>query len=113
MDWQPVVGVTQYLVSYKFEDGNYVSQVVFASDFELLDTPIGLYTFQVFSYNAALVLSTNPTEQTITAVGKTALPDDVQNLTLEPVNEQFIRLRFNQSTAIDVFARRSGICTAF
>ena len=63
VDWQPVQGVTQYLVNYKFEDGNYVSQVVFSSDFELLDTPIGLYTFQVFSYNAALELSTNPTDR--------------------------------------------------
>ena len=102
VDWQPVEAVTQYLVNYKFEDGNYVSQVVFASDFELLDTPIGLYTFQVFSYNAALELSTNPTEKTFNAIGKTALPDNVQNLTIEPVNEQFVRLRFSQSTAVDV-----------
>jgi len=102
VDWQPVQGVTQYLVNYKFEAGNYVSQVVFSSDFELLDTPIGEYTFQVFSYNAALVLSTNPTTKTFTAVGKTAVPENVSNLTIEPVNEQFIRLRFTQATAIDV-----------
>ena len=102
VDWQPVQGVTQYLVNYKFEDGNYVSQVVFSSDFELLDTPIGEYTFQVFSYNAALVLSTNPTTKTFIAVGKTAVPENVSNLTIEPVNEQFIRLRFTQATAIDV-----------
>ena len=102
VDWQPVQGVTQYLVNYKFKDGNYVSQVVFSSDFELLDTPIGEYTFQVFSYNAALELSTDPTEKTFNAIGKTAPPDNVQNLTIEPVNEQFVRLRFKQSVAIDV-----------
>ena len=102
VDWQPVQGVTQYLVNYKFEAGNYVSQVVFSSDFELLDTPVGEYTFQVFSYNAALVLSANPTTKTFTAIGKTAVPENVSNLTIEPVNEQFIRLRFTQATAIDV-----------
>ena len=102
VDWQPVQAVTQYLVNYKFQNGNYVSQVVFSSDFELLDTPVGEYTFQVFSYNAALVLSTNPTTKTFTAVGKTALPENVSNLTIEPVNEQFVRLRFTQATAIDV-----------
>ena len=102
VDWQPVVGVTQYLVNYKFENGNYVSQVVFSSDFELLDTPVGEYTFQVFSYNAALILSTNPTTQTFSAQGKTALPEDVSGLTIEPINEQFVRLRFAQATAIDV-----------
>jgi len=102
VDWQPVQGVTQYLVNYKFEDGNYVSQVVFSSDFDLLDTPIGEYTFQVFSYNAALVLSKDPAEATFTAIGKTAVPENVTGLTIEPINEQFIRLRFNQSTSIDV-----------
>ncbi len=102
VDWQPVQGVTQYLVNYKLENGNYVSQVVFSSDFELLDTVKGTYTFQVFSYNAALVLSSNFTEKTFIAQGKTALPENVSGLTIEPINEQFARLRFTQATAIDV-----------
>ena len=102
VDWQPVQGVTQYQVNYKFKDGNYVSQVVFSSDFELLDTPVGEYTFQVFSYNAALNISANSTSKTYTAVGKTAVPEDISNLTIEPINEQFVRLRFNQATAVDV-----------
>ena len=102
VDWQPVQGVTQYLINYKLENGNYVSQVVFSSDFELLDTVKGTYTIQVFSYNAALVLSSNFTETIFTAQGKTALPEDVTGLTIEPINEQFVRLRFTQATAIDV-----------
>ena len=52
VDWQPVVGVTQYLVNYKVENGNYVSQTVFSSDFEILDTVKATYSIQVFSYNA-------------------------------------------------------------
>ena len=102
VDWQPVEGVTQYLVNYKYQNNNFVSQVVFSSDFELLDTPIGDYTFQVFSFNAALNISANSTTQTFTAIGKTAPPENVTNLTIEPVNENFIRLRFSQATAIDV-----------
>jgi len=102
VDWQPVVGSTQYLVNYKVENGNYVSQTVFSSDFELLDTVKGTYTIQVFSYNARGEISANPTETTFTAQGKTALPGNVQNLTIEPINEQFVRLRFRQATAIDV-----------
>ena len=102
IDWKPVEGVTQYLVNYKVENGNYVSQVVFSSDFELLDTVKATYTVQVFSYNAALELSTNPAETQFTAVGKTALPETVSGLTIEPINEQFVRLRFTQATAIDV-----------
>jgi len=102
VDWQPVVGVTQYLVNYKVENGNYVSQVVFSSDFELLDTVKATYTIQVFSYNARGEISANSTETTFTAQGKTALPENVAGLTIEPINEQFVRLRFTQATAIDV-----------
>ena len=102
VDWQPVQGVTQYLVNYKLENGNYVSQVVFSSDFEILDTVKGVYTIQVFSYNAGLTLSSQFTETTFTAQGKTALPENVSGLTIEPINEQFVRLRFTQATAIDV-----------
>ena len=102
VDWQPVVGVTQYLVNYKVENGNYVSQVVFSSDFELLDTIKATYTVQVFSYNSLGEISANPTETTFVAQGKTALPEDVSGLTVEPINEQFVRLRFTQATAIDV-----------
>ena len=102
VDWQPQVGVTQYLVNYKVENGNYVSQVVFSSDFELLDTVKATYTIQVFSYNALGEISANAAETTFTAVGKTAIPGNVQNLTIEPINEQFVRLRFKQATAVDV-----------
>ena len=102
VDWQPVDGVTQYLLNYKFEQGNFVTQVVFSSDFELLDAPVGKYTFEVFSYNAALNLSATSTTVEFDAVGKTTVPEDVTNLTIEPVNEQFVRLRFKQSVAIDV-----------
>jgi len=102
VDWQPQIGVTQYLVNYKIENGNYVSQVVFSSDFELLDTVKATYTVQVFSYSALGEISANATEASFTAQGKTALPENVSGLTIEPINEQFARLRFTQSTAIDV-----------
>ena len=102
VDWQPQVGVTQYLVNYKIENGNYVSQIVFSSDFEILDTVKGTYEIQVFSYNASLELSSQFTSTTFVAEGKTALPENVTNLTIEPINEQFVRLSFNQALAIDV-----------
>ena len=102
VSWRAVAGVSQYQVNYKLENNNFVSQVVFSTDFELLDTKKGTYEIQVFSYNAGLRLSTNPTTTTFTAEGKTALPENVSGLTIEPINEQFVRLRFTQATAIDV-----------
>ena len=102
ISWQPVTGVTQYLVNYKLENGNYVSQVVFSSDFEIVDTVKGQYTVQVFSYNSLGLLSSNFTEASITALGKTGIPEDVSGLTIEPINEQFVRLRFTQAVSTDV-----------
>ena len=102
ISWQPVQGVSKYLVSYKFENGNFISAETYSPDFEILDTQKGTYEVQISSYNALLQLSPNPTTKTFVAKGKTAVPDNVTNLTVEPITEQFIRLRFNQSTAVDV-----------
>ena len=102
ISWQAVSGVTQYQVNYKYEDTNFVSQVVFSNDFELLDSKRGTYTIEVFSYNSASFLSANAAQITFTASGKTVIPEDVSGLSIEPVNEQFVRLRFNQATAVDV-----------
>ena len=100
--WEPVEGVSQYLVSYRLGSGNFVSVVVFSNDFELLDTPPGTYTIQVYSYNLLSKLSLRPKEIEFIARGKTDLPNAVSGLTIEPINEQFVRLRFNQSTETDV-----------
>ena len=102
ISWQPVQGVSKYLVSYKFGNGNYISAETYSPDFEILDTQKGTYEVQVSSYNALLELSANSTSKIFIAEGKTGIPDNVTNLTVEPINEQFIRLRFNQSTAVDV-----------
>ena len=102
INWKPIQGVTQYQVNYKFENNNYVSQTVFSSDFELLDTKKGTYTIQVFAYNANLKISPNSTEIQYIARGKTEFPENVSGLTIEPINEQFVRLRFTQATALDV-----------
>ena len=100
--WEPVEGVSQYLLNYKLESGNFVSVVVFSNDFELLDTPPGTYTIQVYSYNLISRLSLRPKEIEFIARGKTDRPQAVSGLTIEPINEQFVRLRFNQSTETDV-----------
>ena len=57
LSWVSVTGVSQYLVQYRFNNTNWVSQVVFRPDFELFNSEAGTYEFKVYSYNAALVLS--------------------------------------------------------
>ena len=102
LSWQPVSGVTEYLVKYQFNDGNVITQRVTAPTFEIFDSELGEYKFEVFSYNALGEPSTTPTTLTFNAEGKTALPADVQNLTIEPYNDDFVKLRFDKSTDVDV-----------
>ena len=102
VSWQPIVGVTQYQVNYRFNNGNFVSTTVSSPDFEIFNTDIGTYEFQVFSYNAALQTSATSADLTFNAVGKTALPSNVTGLSAEPINEKLVRLRWNLSTDLDV-----------
>lgn len=102
VSWQPIVGVTQYQVNYRFNNGNFVSTTVSSPDFEIFNTDIGTYEFQVFSYNTALQTSATSADLTFNAVGKTALPSNVTGLSAEPINEKLVRLRWNLSTDLDV-----------
>ena len=102
ISWINVTGVSQYLVQYRFNNTNWVSQTVFRTDFEILDTVAGPYEIKVYSINAALALSSSSTDVTFNAVGKTDPPADVQNLTIEPVNNKLLRLRWTESTDADV-----------
>ena len=102
LSWQPIVGVTQYQVNYRFNNGNFISTTVSSPDFEIFNTDIGTYEFQVFSYNTALQTSATSADLTFNAVGKTALPSNVTGLSAEPINEKLVRLRWNLSTDIDV-----------
>jgi hypothetical protein len=102
ISWQPIVGVTQYQVNYRFGNDNFISEKVSRPDFEIMNSRKGTYTIQVFSYNVLDQLSATSTNITFEAVGKTALPQDVTGLLVEPVSDQFIRLRFDKATDIDV-----------
>jgi predicted phage tail protein len=102
VSWVSVTGVSQYLVQYRFNNTNWVSEIVFRPDFELLNTEAGTYEFKVFSYNAALKLSATSTDLTFNAIGKTAPPQDVQNLTIEPITNKLVRLNWSQSVDPDV-----------
>ena len=102
IQWQPVSGVTEYMVQYRFKNENFISERVKRPDFTIFETQLGTYEVRVFSYNALGKPSTTPSTTTFTTVGKTALPADPSGLTLEPVSDQFVRLRFNPATDVDV-----------
>jgi predicted phage tail protein len=102
LSWVSVTGVSQYLVQYRFNNTNWVNEVVFRPDFEIIGTEAGTYEFRVFSFNAALKLSATSSDLTFNAVGKTEPPANVQNLTMEPITNKLIRLRWDESVDPDV-----------
>ncbi len=102
VSWQPVAGVSQYSVKHKFNNGSFQTTIVQSPIFEIFDTELGTYEFEVYSYNAFFEPSVEPTTLSFDAVGKTAVPADVTGLLVEPVSDQLLRLRFNQSTDVDV-----------
>tara|TARA_A100001391_G_scaffold200105_1_gene184101 strand:+ start:1003 stop:4506 length:3504 start_codon:yes stop_codon:yes gene_type:complete len=102
VSWQPVAGVSQYSIKHKFNNGSFQTTIVQSPVFEIFDSELGTYEFEVHSYNAFFEPSIDSTSLTFVAEGKTAVPADVTGLLVEPVSDQFLRLRFNQSTDVDV-----------
>ena len=102
IQWQPVSGVTEYMIQYRFKNENFISERVSRPDFTIFETLLGSYEIRVFSYNALGKPSTQPSTITAITEGKTALPADVQNVRIEPLSDQFVRLRFDQATDVDV-----------
>ena len=102
VSWEPVLGVKEYLVEFQYERDNPERTRVARPSFELFESRLGSYTFKVKSFNALGVLSSTTSTVNIQAVGKTALPEDVQNLQIEPLSDLFVRLRFDKSTSVDV-----------
>ena len=102
LNWQPVLGVTKYLLQYRLDDGNFISQNVFTNTFDIENSQQGVYEIRIFSFNAIDKPSAVPAELTFNALGKTELPDNPTNVTIEPVDDRNVRLRFDQSTSLDV-----------
>ena len=102
VSWEPVLGVKEYLVEFQFAKNNPERVRISRPSFELFETELGLYTFKIKSYNALGNLSSTTTTVSVEAEGKTALPADVQNVRIEPLSDEFVRLRFDKSTDVDV-----------
>ena len=100
--WEPVQGVKEYLLEFQYENDNPERQRISRPSFELFESRLGSYTFKIKSYNTLGKLSSSTTTVGVEAIGKTAVPADVQNLKIEPISDQFVRLRFDQSTDVDV-----------
>ncbi len=102
VSWQPVQGVKEYLLEFQRDDENPQTVRLSRPSFELFESELGTYTFKVKSYNALNKLSRFSSDFEFSAVGKTARPSDVQNLSVETIDQHFVKLKFDASPDVDV-----------
>ena len=102
LGWQPVKGVKEYLLEFQYENNDPERVRVARPSFELFESRLGTYKFAIKSFNTLGVLSSDTATITFNAFGKTTRPSRPTRLRVEPVSSQFIKLRFDPSTDVDV-----------
>jgi len=104
LDWQTQSGASKYEVQYRFNNGDFKKIETLASDAEIFNSDAGVYEIRIFSFNGLGQPSRQPATLIFNAVGKTAPPSDITNLTYEPISDKEIRLRWNAVPDQDVRA---------
>jgi hypothetical protein len=102
VSWQPVLGVNEYRIRWRQENGNWTSETISRPDYEILDTAADRYEIQVYSINAALKQSTQPARLTIDARGKTDPPVAVTGLYANIIDPQSVELSWDLHPDLDV-----------
>ena len=114
VSWAAVKGIPQYKVRYRADDDNWETQIVTKPDIEILDTKAAIYEIEIYSINSFGRQSSDFSSLTFNAIGKTAVPADVQGLTFEATSDKEGTLSWNESTDLDVihggkvYIRHSG-----
>tara|TARA_B100000242_G_scaffold281933_1_gene242736 strand:+ start:3316 stop:6666 length:3351 start_codon:yes stop_codon:yes gene_type:complete len=104
LDWQTQSGAARYELHYRVNNGSFTKIETVSSYAEILNSEAGTYEFRLFSFNGLNEPSRTPATKTFNAVGKTAPPSDITNLTYEPISDKEIRLRWDAVTDADVRA---------
>jgi predicted phage tail protein len=102
VSWRPVVGVSQYRIQWRQQNGNWVSETIPRPDYEILDTAAARYEIQVYALSATLKPSVQPATLTFNAQGKTAPPVAVTGLYANIIDPQTVELAWNLHPDLDV-----------
>jgi len=102
VSWRATLGANQYLVRWRVDDRNWITNTEAQVDYEITDNIVGTYEIEVYALNAALKPSLNPARLTFQAYGKTAPPTAVSNLSLVAVDSASAILSWDRATDLDV-----------
>jgi hypothetical protein len=102
VSWRPVVGVSQYRIQWRQQDGNWTTETIPRPDYEILDTTAAQYEIRVYALSATLKPSVEPAQLVFDARGKTAPPAAVTGLYANIINPQTVELSWNLHPDLDV-----------
>ena len=104
IDWQAVEGASGYSLQYRRDGDNFTLVNTQETTFEIIQSEFeaGSYDIRLFTVNAQGQRSNSPTEANITVSALSDLPEQPQNLQLEPINNYQVRLSWDQAIAKDV-----------
>lgn len=101
LSWIAPKQVSSFRVQYKLNDNNWITQDTTSPSARINSLVAGSLQVQIQSINnlgKASIIS----PATFNIIGKTALPGNVQELTIEPISANSARLRWAQTVDLDV-----------
>ena len=102
LSWiSPKTQVTQFTVSYRIDNDNFQQLDTSSPSISLLALRAGTLDVRIQAFNF-LGKGSQIATASFELVGKTAVPGDVQNLSIEPISANSARLRWDQTIDLDV-----------
>ena len=95
------LNVNEFEVKYRIDNDNFEQITTAAPSVTLRALRAGTLTVQIIAKNY-LGKQSGTASATFTLLGKTAVPADVQNLSIEPISANSARLRWDQTVDLDV-----------
>jgi predicted phage tail protein len=93
--------VAGFIVNYRIDNDNWKQVETTSPSVRLTGLRNGTLFVQIRAVNSLNAISTAAIAQ-FALIGKTAVPGDVQNLTIEPISANSARLRWDQTVDLDV-----------
>ena len=102
VNWRGIAGVTQYIVKWRKDSGNWTTIPRQQQDYEILDTTPGLFEINIYSLSAGGQSSASALSGSITALGKTAPPANVPALYAVLDSDVGVTLNWDPVTDLDL-----------
>ena len=101
LDWSSSDATSLYKVNYKLNNNNWISTTTTSSSLRIENLKVGTLKTEIQATNH-LGFSSPLATDTFTLLGKTEVPEDVTDLTFEDVSQNSGRLKWTQTTDLDV-----------